>query len=57
MLPIVLAGLLGSTVPVSIIGTRFALGVKPFWTPEHYGECGSVIPEVLRGGANDGAMR
>ncbi|KAL1674169.1 hypothetical protein EV122DRAFT_221245 [Schizophyllum commune] len=36
MLPIVLAGLLGSTVPVSIIGVRFALGVVPFWTPEHY---------------------
>ncbi|TRM64564.1 hypothetical protein BD626DRAFT_492227 [Schizophyllum amplum] len=36
MLPVVLAALLGSTVPVSIIGVRFALGIIPFWTPPHY---------------------
>ena len=34
--PSVLLGMLGSTIPVSIIGIRFAMGVQPFWTPEQY---------------------
>ena len=28
--------MLGSTIPVSIIGTRFAMDVQPFWKPERY---------------------
>jgi len=29
--------MLGSTIPVSIIGTRFAMSTEPFWTPVQYG--------------------
>ncbi|KAF7981299.1 hypothetical protein HWV62_34221 [Athelia sp. TMB] len=36
MFPSVLIGMLGSTIPVSIIGTRFAMSVQPFWTPTRY---------------------
>lgn len=25
--------MLGSTIPIAIIGTRFAMSVEPFWTP------------------------
>ncbi len=32
----VLLGMLGSTLPVSLIGTRFAMSVKPVWTPDKY---------------------
>jgi len=28
--------MLGSTIPVSIIGTKFAMSVTPFWTPIQY---------------------
>ncbi len=28
--------MLGSTIPVSIIGIRFAMDVQPFWKPEQY---------------------
>lgn len=28
--------MLGSTIPVSIIGIRFAMSVEPFWRPEQY---------------------
>lgn len=34
--PSVLIGMLGSTIPVSIIGIRFAMSVEPFWKPEQY---------------------
>ena len=30
--------MLGSTIPVSIIGIRFAMSVDPFWKPEQYSE-------------------
>jgi hypothetical protein len=36
--PSVLFSMLGSTIPVSIIGARFAMSVEPFWTPERYGK-------------------
>ncbi|KAH7912817.1 hypothetical protein BJ138DRAFT_1147476 [Hygrophoropsis aurantiaca] len=36
MFPSVLAGMIGSTLPVSIIGVRFAMTVDPFWKPEQY---------------------
>ncbi|KAF9001556.1 hypothetical protein BDQ17DRAFT_1281401 [Cyathus striatus] len=32
----VLIAMLGSTIPVSILGTRFAMSVTPFWTPIQY---------------------
>jgi hypothetical protein len=37
----VLMGMLGSTITVSIIGTRFAMLIDPFWTPAQYSESGS----------------
>jgi len=33
MFPAVLVAMLGSTIPISIIGTKFAMAVTPFWTP------------------------
>ena len=30
--------MLGSTIPVSIIGARFAIAVEPFWVPDQFGE-------------------
>lgn len=28
--------MLGSTIPVSIIGIRYAIAADPFWKPEQY---------------------
>lgn len=28
--------MIGSTIPVSIIGIRFAMSVDPFWKPDQY---------------------
>ncbi|XP_006459590.1 hypothetical protein AGABI2DRAFT_184217 [Agaricus bisporus var. bisporus H97] len=36
MLPSVLIAMLGSTIPISIIGTRYAMAVDPFWEPMQY---------------------
>lgn len=41
-----------STIPVSVIGTRFAMGVEPFWTPEQYIPvvgmlCGNAISGIV----------
>lgn len=37
--------MLGSTIPVSIIGIRFAMAVEPFWKPEQYSRSPSIQPE------------
>ncbi|KZT01548.1 UPF0014-domain-containing protein [Laetiporus sulphureus 93-53] len=52
MFPSVLLGMLGSTIPVSIIGTRFAMSVDPFWKPEQYIPivgmlCGATISGIV----------
>ncbi|EMD31484.1 hypothetical protein CERSUDRAFT_119707 [Gelatoporia subvermispora B] len=52
MFPSVLVGMLGSTIPVSIIGIRFAMDVEPFWKPEQYIPvvgmlCGSTISGIV----------
>ncbi|EJD49554.1 hypothetical protein AURDEDRAFT_112427 [Auricularia subglabra TFB-10046 SS5] len=36
MFPATLASLACSTVPISILGTRFAMSVEPFWKPAQY---------------------
>ncbi|KZT23281.1 UPF0014-domain-containing protein [Neolentinus lepideus HHB14362 ss-1] len=36
MFPCVLLANVGSTIPVSIIGTRFAMAVQPFWVADQY---------------------
>jgi len=33
MFPAVLVAMIGSTIPISIIGTKYAMSVTPFWTP------------------------
>ncbi|KAF8995408.1 UPF0014-domain-containing protein [Hymenopellis radicata] len=48
----VLFGMLGSTIPVSVIGARYAMSVDPFWTPSQYIPivgmlCGSTISGVV----------
>jgi len=52
MFPTVLLGMLGSTIPVSIIGIRFAMAVDPFWQPSQYIPivgmlCGSTISGIV----------
>ncbi|KIJ08160.1 hypothetical protein PAXINDRAFT_173083 [Paxillus involutus ATCC 200175] len=48
----VLFSMLGSTIPVSIIGARYAMAVDPFWKPEQYSPivgmlCGNTISGVV----------
>ncbi|KAF8554434.1 hypothetical protein OG21DRAFT_1060377 [Imleria badia] len=48
----VLMSMLGSTIPVSIIGARYAMAVDPFWTPEQYIPmvgmlCGNTVSGVV----------
>jgi len=50
--PSVLFSMLASSIPISIIGTRFAMSVEPFWTPTQYIPivgmlCGSTISGVV----------
>ncbi|PCH42131.1 UPF0014-domain-containing protein [Wolfiporia cocos MD-104 SS10] len=52
MFPSVLIGMLGSTIPVSIIGVRYAMVVEPFWQPEQY----IPIVGMLCGGAISGIV-
>ncbi|OJT07360.1 UPF0014 membrane protein [Trametes pubescens] len=52
MFPSVLLGMLGSTIPVSIVGVRFAMDVDPFWKPEQYIPivgmlCGATISGIV----------
>ena len=52
MYPIILCSLLCSTIPVSILGSRFAMDVEPFWTPDQYIPivgmlCGATISGVV----------
>ncbi|KAF8837475.1 UPF0014-domain-containing protein [Paxillus ammoniavirescens] len=52
MFPSVLFSMLGSTIPVSIIGARYAMAVDPFWKPEQYIPivgmlCGNTISGVV----------
>ncbi|KAH7884299.1 UPF0014-domain-containing protein [Phlebopus sp. FC_14] len=48
----VLLSMMGSTIPVSIIGARWAMAVDPFWTPEQYIPivgmlCGNTVSGVV----------
>ncbi|KAF8805429.1 hypothetical protein BYT27DRAFT_7169557 [Phlegmacium glaucopus] len=36
MFPAVLIAMLGSTIPIAMLGTKFAMSVNPFWTPIHF---------------------
>ena len=52
MFPSVLLGMLGSTIPVSILGSRFAMSSKPFWAPEQYVPivgmlCGNAVSGIV----------
>ncbi|KAI0311268.1 UPF0014-domain-containing protein [Amylostereum chailletii] len=51
MFPAVLLGMMCSTIPTSILGVRFAMGIRPFWKPEQYIPivgmlCGSTISNI-----------
>ncbi|KAG9314936.1 UPF0014-domain-containing protein [Chiua virens] len=48
----VLVSMLGSTIPVSIIGARYAMVVNPFWTPSQYIPvvgmlCGTTVSGIV----------
>ncbi|KAL5526352.1 hypothetical protein ACEPAF_8075 [Sanghuangporus sanghuang] len=50
--PIVLGSMLCSTIPVSILGARFAMSIEPFWKPDQYIPivgmlCGATISGVV----------
>ncbi|KAH9481138.1 UPF0014 membrane protein [Psilocybe cubensis] len=52
MFPAVLIAMLGSTIPISILGARFAMSVDPFWTPIQYIPivgmlCGATITGIV----------
>ncbi|KAI0733589.1 UPF0014-domain-containing protein [Fomitopsis betulina] len=52
MFPAVLVSMLGSTIPVSILGIRFAMAADPFWKPEQYIPvvgmlCGATISGIV----------
>ncbi|EPQ52485.1 UPF0014-domain-containing protein [Gloeophyllum trabeum ATCC 11539] len=52
MFPSVLLAMVGSTIPVSIIGTRFAMAIRPFWIADQYIPivgmlCGSTISGMV----------
>ncbi|GBE87947.1 UPF0014-domain-containing protein [Sparassis latifolia] len=52
MFPSVLFGMLSSTIPVSVIGIRYAMGVQPLWKPEQYIPvvgmlCGATISGIV----------
>ena len=34
--PAVLVIMLGSTIPISIVGSKFAMSVTPFWAPAQF---------------------
>jgi len=44
MFPAVLVAMLGSTIPISIIGTKFAMSVTPFWEPTHPCSWHALLP-------------
>ncbi|KAK7466060.1 hypothetical protein VKT23_004784 [Stygiomarasmius scandens] len=51
MFPSVLISMLGSTIPISIIGTKYSMSIEPFWDPVQYIPvvgmlCGSTIGGV-----------
>ncbi|KAF9555137.1 ABC transporter-like protein, partial [Agrocybe pediades] len=52
MFPAVLVAMLCSTIPISILGSRFAMSVQPFWTPIQYIPivgmlCGATISGIV----------
>ncbi|TFK27953.1 hypothetical protein FA15DRAFT_634981 [Coprinopsis marcescibilis] len=52
MFPAVLVAMLGSTIPTSIIGTKYAMSAEKFWTPIQYIPivgmlCGSTISGIV----------
>ncbi|KAF8175818.1 ABC transporter-like protein [Pholiota molesta] len=52
MFSVVLIAMLGSTIPISIIGARFAMGVTPFWVPVQYIPivgmlCGATVSGIV----------
>ncbi|KAF9037630.1 hypothetical protein BJ165DRAFT_1353334 [Panaeolus papilionaceus] len=52
MFPAVLVAMLGSTIPISILGAKFAMSVQPFWTPIQYIPivgmlCGATISGIV----------
>jgi len=52
MFPVVLIGMLGSTIPISITGAYFAMSIRPFWTPMQYIPivgmlCGQTISGIV----------
>ncbi|WWC59062.1 uncharacterized protein I303_101609 [Kwoniella dejecticola CBS 10117] len=36
MFPLILASMLSGTIPISVLGTRFAMSQSPFWQPDQY---------------------
>jgi hypothetical protein len=43
----VLIAMLASTIPVSILGIQFAMGVSPFWTPAQFSQYRYPFPRSL----------
>lgn len=46
MFPLVLCSMLVGTVPISILGSEFAMAQRPFWQPDQYGASCSRAPSA-----------
>ena len=46
--PMILAAMLCGSIPISILGTNFAMAQHPFWQPDQYGVSASTEPLAWR---------
>ena len=45
--PAVLVAMLGSTIPVSIVGAKFAMSVTPFWAPTQFSKIDAISGPIF----------
>ena len=50
--PAVLVAMLCSTIPISILGTKFAMAATPFWDPIQFGTVYSLAKKFSSSRAN-----
>lgn len=44
--PLVLTAMICGTIPISVLGTNFAMSQRPFWQPDQYGTSISKISRL-----------
>lgn len=43
--PFILLSMMCGTIPISILGERFAMQQRPFWKPDQYSEFTAIRPQ------------